>query len=143
MEFPILIFLGSIFGFIGFGFLVITIALNKHYRKLYINCTESTNGIFDSFIKGLSRYDDSRSYYPIYKYIVKDQEYYCKGHKGTYYKKNINIENVIVYYNPNNPSESYTDRKTIDIVMKVFKILGSIFFAIGLALIVLNIIILK
>lgn len=141
MEFPILIFIGSIFGFIGFVFLVISIALNKHYKKLYINCTECTNGIFDSLTKGLSRYDDSRSYYPIYKYIVNGQEYYCKGHKGTYYKKDVNIENVIIYYNPNNPSESYTDKKTIDIVMKVFKILGSIFFVIGLMLIVLNFII--
>ena len=131
MNFPILIF-------IGFIFLIISIALNKHYKKLYINCTESTNGMFDSLNKGLSKYDDFRSYYPIYKYIVNGQEYYCKGHKGTYYKKDVNIENTVIYYNPNNPSQAYTDRKTIDIVMKVFKILGSILFVIGFVLIVLK-----
>ena len=43
---------------------------------------------------------------------------------------------VIIYYNPNNPSESYTDKK-IDIVTKVFKILGLIFFVIRLVLIAL------
>jgi len=141
MNFPILIFIGSVFGFIGFIFLVIAIALNKHYKKLYTNCTESTNGTFDRLIKGLSRYDDSRSYFPVYKYVINGQEYYCKGHKGIYYTKDVNIENTIIYYNPNNPSESFTDKKTIDIVMKVFKILGSIFFVIGLVLIALKFII--
>ena len=141
MEFPILIFIGSVLGFIGFVFLVITIVLNKHYRKLYINCTESTIGTFDSLTKGLSKYDDSRSYYPIYKYVINGQQYYFKGHKGTFYKKDVNIENTVIYYNPNNPSQAYTDRKTIDIVMKVFKILGSILFVIGLMLIVLKVII--
>lgn len=141
MEFPILVLLGFVFGFIGLVFLVIAIGLNKQYRKLYTNCTESTVGTFDSLTKGLYKYDDSGSYYPIYKYVINGQQYYCKGHKGIYYKKDVNIENTIIYYNPNNPSQSYTDKKTIDIVIKVFKILGSILLGISLMLIVLKFII--
>lgn len=84
----------------GFVFLLITTIVKKHYDKLYSNCTESIIGIFDRLTErlGTNDIDDIRNYYPIYKYIVNGQEYYCKGHTGTYYKKDVDIENTIMMY---------------------------------------------
>ena len=79
-----------------------------------------------------------RSYYPIYKYMVNGNEYRCRGVKGTYSPNKIKIENKIVYYNPNNPSESYVDRSTNDGIIKLFKILGIAFLSLSIILIILH-----
>lgn len=143
MNFPVLIFIGTIFTIMGTLFLIIITVCKKYYNKLYSNCTESIVGKFNGFYErlGSTDVDTMRTYYPIFKYIVKGQPYYCKGNKGAYRKKDVNTEDSIIHYNPTNPTESYTNKKTNDIIIKIFNLLGTIFLIIGLCLIVLKIIV--
>ena len=125
----------------GSVFLIITTIFKKNYNKLYTNCTESTIGEFDRLTKRKNLAGSKGAhnyYYPIYKYIVNGQQYYCNGHNGAYYEKDISTENKVIYYNPNNPSESYMDRKTTDMVMKIFTILGILFIIIDIILIIIK-----
>ncbi|MBQ2946326.1 MAG: hypothetical protein IJE04_00550 [Bacilli bacterium] len=143
MNFPILIFIGIILLIMGVVFIGVSITIKKHYEKLYNNCTESTIGKFDKVSErlGLNDTNDMRSYYPIFKYNVKGKDYYCKGNKGAYHIKDVDIKDITIYYNPNNPNESYTNKKTNNTIINVFKLLGIIFVVIGLCLIVLKLIV--
>lgn len=143
MNFPVLIFIGTIFIIMGILFLIIITVCKRYYDRLYSSCTESIVGKFDRLHERLGSNDvnDMRSYYPIFKYIVNGQEYYCKGNKCAYNKKDVNTEDTRIYYNPNNPTESYTDKKANDIIIKVFSLLGTIFLIAGACLIILEIIV--
>lgn len=145
MNFSILMFIGIILSIMGVMFIIISAITKKHYDKLYNNCTSSTIGKFDRFSEtlGLNDINDMRSYYPIFKYNVKGQDYYCQGNKGAYHTKDIDTKDTTIYYNPNNPNESYTNKKTNNTIFNVFKLLGIIFTIIGLCLICLKIFIFK
>lgn len=145
MHFLILMFIGITLSIMGVMFIVISTIIKRHYDKLYNNCTQSTIGKFDKFSErlGLGDISDIRSYYPIFKYSVKGQDYYCSGSKGAYHAKDIDIKDKTIYYNPDNPNESYTDEKVNNIIFKFFKLLGIFFLIIGLCLICLKIFILK
>lgn len=145
MNFSVLILIGLILGILGGIFLIIISIVKKYYDNLYINCTESTIGVFSGASErlGLTDMNDVRSYYPIYKYVVNDNEYYCKGNQGAYSSKRVNTKNKTVYYNPNNPKESYTDRQIIDFIIKLFKVLGWMFLGIGFCLIMLKFVFIK
>lgn len=138
----IFVFIEIILLILAIAFIVASIAMKKHYEKLYNNCTHSTIGKFDKFYERHS-FNDIGSYYPIFKYSVKGQDYYCRGSKGAYYTKDIDIKDKTIYYNPDNPNESYTDKKINDIIFNVFKLLGILFLIIGLCLICLKIFIFK
>lgn len=144
MNFPVLIFIGTIFIIMGTLFLIIITVCKKHYDQLYSSCTESIVGKCDRIHEELGIYSNDahdRTYYPVFKYLVNGQEYYCRGNKGAYREKDVNTEDATIYYNPNNPTESYIDKKTNDIIIKVFSILGIVFLTIGLCLIALKIIV--
>ena len=145
MGLSILILIGLMLVTLGLMILIIIIIVKKNYEKLYVNCTETTIGIFSGTSErlGLNDVNDMKSYYPIYKYIVNSKEYYCKGNQGAYNSKDVNTKNNIIYYNPNNPVEAYTDRRIMDFVVKIFNVLGWVFFGIGLCLIILEIFVLK
>lgn len=145
MNFSILMFIGIILSIMGIMFIIISTITKKHYEKLYNNCIESTIGKFDKVSErlGLNDMNDVRSYYPIFKYSVKGQDYYCPGSKGAYHTKDIDIKDKTIYYNPNNPNESYTDKKINNTIFNVFKLLGIVFLIIGLCLICLKIFIFK
>ena len=55
---------------------------------------------------------------------------------GNYKKEDVNSNNTLVYYNPDNPIESYVDKKTNDMIIKLFFILGICFFIVGVIFIV-------
>ena len=140
MEHIILLMLGGILLLLGGAFIGIITIIKRYTDSLYARCTSSTEGIVDGVWEhwyGVDR-NDMRSYYPIYKYIVNGNEYRCRGVKGTYSPNKIKNENQIVYYNPNNPSESYVDRSTTDGIIKLFKILGIAFLSVSIVLIVLH-----
>lgn len=119
---------------------MISTKIKKHYDNLYNNCTESTIGKFDRVFERseLNNINDMRSYYPIFKYNVKGKDYYCTGNKGAYHTKDVDTQDTVIYFNPNNPNESYTNKKINDTVTQIFKLLGIIFVIIGLCLICLK-----
>ena len=140
MSYIVLLIAGGIFSLLGGAFIGIITIIKKYNDELYARCISSTEGIVDGVWEHYSGPDcnDMRSYYPIYKYIVNGNEYRCRGVKGTYSPNKIKNEKQKVYYNPNNPSESYVDRSTADGIIKLFKILGIIFLSIGIVLIILH-----
>lgn len=140
MNFPILLFVGLILLILGIVFLFTFSLIKKHFDKLYKSCTETTIGIVDKVVSkyGSNDLKDVSTYYPVYKYNVSGIDYFCLGNKGAYRKKDVNTENTIIYYNPINPKESYMNRKTNDIIIKVFKVLGIIFSIVSFILIILN-----
>lgn len=140
MEHIVLLIIGGIFLLLGSIFIGIITIIKKYYDGMYARCTNSTEGVVDSVWEHYSGPDrnDMRNYYPVYKYIVNGNEYRCKGVKGTYSTNKIKNKNQIVYYNPNNPSESYVDRSTTDNIIKLFKILGIVFLSLSIVLIVLH-----
>lgn len=142
MKFPVLIFIGTIFIIIGTLFLIIITVCKKYYDKLYCICTESIVGKFNGFYKKFDTVikEPIEIYFPVFEYIVNGQPYYCQGNKGAYRKQDVNTEETTIYYNPNNPTESYIGKKTNDIIIKVFSLSGVILLISGLLLIVLKII---
>ena len=76
---------------------------------------------------------------PTYKYNVNGTDYFVTGF-GQAKEEKINKETT-VYYNPNDPKESYVDKEQKFKMYKVFKILGICFLIVDAILIIIKIII--
>ena len=94
-------------GFILVGVVVIILGIRKN-----IKCSGRTVGR----IIGVREYQETDDegfnhyfYYPQFEYVVNGQIYRGEGNKG--YSKSNKIQiggNIKVYYNPQNPNESFT-----------------------------------
>ena len=94
-------------GFIGVGALMMALGIRKNKR-----CSSRIVGR----ITGVREYQETDDegfnhyfYYPQFEYVVNGQIYRGEGNKG--YSKSNKIQiggNIKVYYNPQNPNESFT-----------------------------------
>lgn len=136
-----MLFVAGVFVILGIMFLGIITVCKNYYNNIFKRCTMTVTGSF----AGVSRHNagnDVRnmdSYYPVYRYLVNNQEYYCQGKIGSY-NKNVDVKetSVIIHYNPNDPKESYIDKKEIELVIMIFEILGSCFLIAGIVLLIIH-----
>ena len=131
----ILSILGGIFAVVGMSIAMIALWINKINRKIIEDCTACTVGRFDRFTRrlGVRRGDRMRCYYPVYIYTVNGQSYDCSGHLGSPNTENVREKNKMIFYNPDNPAESYTDRKVMDMVFRILLLVGLGMTALGVA----------
>lgn len=128
-----LMLMSFMFGLFGFIFLIVIIIAKKHYDNLYIRCIGKTTGIFDKFITndGITT--------PVYKYVVRGKEFFCKCEKDVNLQRKEGLEEVIVYYNPSNPEESYIHKNTINLVLKIFAIVSVVFIILAVVFYMLSV----
>ena len=125
--------MGFMFGLCGFTFLIVIIISKKHYENLYTKCIGKATGIFDKFIT-----NDGMTC-PVYKYVVKGKEFFCKCEKGVNLQNKDGLDEVIVYYNPSNPEESYIHKSAINLVLKIFGIVSIVFVILGVVFYMLSV----
>lgn len=136
--FTILLVVGISVIVMGTIFLIISLVFKSRNDKLYLNCTMSTLGVFDD-IKCMSiGMNDVYSYFPVYCYQVNGLIYKCQGTKGVGKDIYVDRNNVVIYYNPNNPNEYFIDKKVSNNLVVVFVIVGIVLLIIGLLIILID-----
>lgn len=142
MAYTIFTIIGILLIVIGISFILVTTIVKKHYNKLFAACTARAIGKFDRFSRKKDRTGPIKvSYYPVFRYAVNGQNYYCTGPVGASRTDHVAVNDTVIYYNPNNPADAYTDRKTLTTLISVFHILGPALIGIGLFLVLLKIIV--
>lgn len=142
MAYTIFMVIGILFIVIGICFLFVSSIVKKHYTKLFAICTERTTGKFYRFSRIIHRTGLTRiSYCPVFRYTVNGQNYHCSGHISYPRTENVTVKDTVIYYNPNDPAESYTDQKTLTTVFTVFRILWPVLMIAGALLVLLKILV--
>ena len=82
--------------------------------------------------------DRIKSLFPVYKYIVNGQEYFFEGF-GKAREDQINKNDIIIHYDPENPKDHYEESKIKSgkkIFVIVFAIIGVKFLLEGILILV-------
>lgn len=142
----IIIFGGLLLGF--WGLAVIMHVCGKYaiakIEKRKAACVGETTATVQEIKKVRTRMGDDYTYtwYPIYEYYVNGEPVVQKsefgGNKDTFQQG----QQVILYYNPDNPNEIYVPEENAEASAKVFRLVGNIFIVIGFVIIIVIIVLL-
>lgn len=140
MGVPVLVVIGAILMILGGVFWLVVKVSQKYYEELYQSCTSTATGVVEKVIKARAfrNMGDSHTFFPIYKYTVDGEDYHCQGNKGAHKEDKVSREDVTIFYDPNKPGVSYTDRATNDKIFLTFKTAGTFFLVLGVLLIILE-----
>lgn len=103
------------------------------YEKTVAQCVD--NDREEKRVRRKKRTRTETNYYAIYEYAVNDQTYRHKSTVSSSFRTSIG-KRVQIYYNPDNPRESFTD-KEINSNRRI-QIIGEVFMFLGIAVAMAN-----
>ncbi len=140
MGVPVLVVIGAILMILGGTFWLVVKVSQKYYAELYQSCTSTATGVVEKVVgaRNFRNMGNGHTFFPVYKYTVDGEEYRCQGNKGAHKEDKVSREDVTIYYDPNKPGVSYTDRATNDKIFLNFKVGGTALLVLGALLIILE-----
>lgn len=142
----ILIFIGGVFAFLGTVFRIISFFVSRSSNRLKNICKGKVLGVFNGIYENHSWGGSEGSgitYYPKYNYSVNGVDYDMVSSVGYSRERMVSRDNVTICYNISNPKEAYveTNNKDINLVVRIFSIVGWVMIVVGLVLVVVGLVI--
>ena len=137
MDVPVLIAAGALLLVLGGMFWLVVTLSSRYYEELYLKCTQTVTGVVSGVAEShqMKNLPSIKSYYPVYRYTVEGKDYHCRGNKGVHKKEKVDQSDATIYYDPQNPSVAYLDRRTNDRIFLGLRLAGAAFLFLGVALI--------